>query len=180
MDPNLLRGSENIEDRRDEAPLTDWWRLQHRDLPNDPNAILRMATPPSDNPYNQFVGTPQAQQFAVGRPQSFYDRLQNLYGQQPGAVRPDDRREFAPPEEVPWEAQVDQEGIPGREETGGFESQASSDQPFTIHSPTKITLSPVAKEWAQQHGMTLEDMARFLLRQEQQRQSGNAQRQGEN
>ena len=56
----------------------------------------------------------------------------------------------------------------------------SDDPPFTIHSPTKITLSPTAKEWAQYHGMTLEEMARFLLRQEQQRQSGNAQRQGEN
>jgi hypothetical protein len=71
----------------------------------------------------------------------------------------------------PTQADEQPEGIPGRD---------SDDPPFTIHSPTKITLTPTAKEWAQQHGMTLEEMARFLLRQEQQRQSGNAQRQGEN
>jgi hypothetical protein len=37
------------------------------------------------------------------------------------------------------------------------------DKPYTVHSPTKITLSPEAKYWAEQHGLSLEEMARYLL-----------------
>jgi hypothetical protein len=54
------------------------------------------------------------------------------------------------------------------------------EQPFVIHSATKITLSPLAKEWAAQYGMTLEEMAKHLLAQERLRASGMNQRQGEN
>jgi hypothetical protein len=36
---------------------------------------------------------------------------------------------------------------------------------FVIESPTKITLRPIAKFWAEQHGMTLEQMGRYLLQQ---------------
>ena len=35
--------------------------------------------------------------------------------------------------------------------------------PYTIHSDTRITLSPDARYWAQEHGITLEEMARYLL-----------------
>jgi hypothetical protein len=52
--------------------------------------------------------------------------------------------------------------------------------PFEVLSPTKARLGPEAKAWAQQHGMTLVEMAKHLLQQEQLRQSGMAQRQGEN
>jgi hypothetical protein len=53
------------------------------------------------------------------------------------------------------------------------------DKPYTIHSPTKITLSPEAKYWAEQHGMRLEAMAKHILQQEKLRDAGLSQRQGE-
>jgi len=53
------------------------------------------------------------------------------------------------------------------------------DRPFTIHSDTKITLSPTAKEWAQQWQMSLNEMGKFLLQQERLRQQGLLQREGE-
>jgi len=37
------------------------------------------------------------------------------------------------------------------------------DKPYTIHSPTKITLSADARWWAKQHGMTDQQMAKYLL-----------------
>jgi hypothetical protein len=40
------------------------------------------------------------------------------------------------------------------------------DRPFTIHSPTKITLSPEARFWAKEHGLTLVEFARYLLNKE--------------
>jgi len=55
----------------------------------------------------------------------------------------------------------------------------TDDQPFVIHSPTKITLSPLAKEWAQQFNMSLTDMAKHLLQQDSQRETGLVQKQGE-
>ena len=54
------------------------------------------------------------------------------------------------------------------------------DKPFTIHSDTKITLSPEAKFWAQENGMTLEQMAKHLLNQARLKDSGLVQRDGEN
>jgi hypothetical protein len=53
-------------------------------------------------------------------------------------------------------------------------------EPYVIESPTKIRLGPVAKHWAQEHGMTLVQMARWLLTAEAQRQAGTTQRVGEN
>jgi hypothetical protein len=54
------------------------------------------------------------------------------------------------------------------------------DKRFTIHSDTKVRLYPIAKEWAQEHGMTLEQFARHLLDQHRLRKSGLVQRDGEN
>jgi hypothetical protein len=54
------------------------------------------------------------------------------------------------------------------------------DRPFTIHSDTKITLSPTAKELAREWQMSLNQFARYLLRQEKLRQQGLIQRDGEN
>jgi hypothetical protein len=34
---------------------------------------------------------------------------------------------------------------------------------YVVESPTRIKLGPDAKFWAEQHGMTLEQMARHLL-----------------
>src|SRR5262245_16097619 len=38
---------------------------------------------------------------------------------------------------------------------------------YEILSPTKIRLGPEAKDWAKEHGMTLQEMARYLLAQNQ-------------
>jgi hypothetical protein len=54
------------------------------------------------------------------------------------------------------------------------------DQPFVIESPTRIRLGPIAKFWAGQRGISLEAMARYILAAEQLRDSGWAQRDGEN
>jgi hypothetical protein len=40
------------------------------------------------------------------------------------------------------------------------------DKPYTVHSPTKITLSAEAKFWAEQHGMTLAEMGHYLSNKE--------------
>jgi hypothetical protein len=53
-------------------------------------------------------------------------------------------------------------------------------EPYVIESPTKVRLGPVAKQWAQEHGMTLTQMARWLLQADAQRQAGMSQRPGEN
>jgi hypothetical protein len=53
-------------------------------------------------------------------------------------------------------------------------------KPFTIHSPTKITLGPLAREMAQMHGMTLTELGRHLLQQHALQQAGMVQRDGEN
>jgi hypothetical protein len=47
-----------------------------------------------------------------------------------------------------------------------------SEKPYTIHSGTRITLSPLAKEMAAEHGMSLEEMARYLLNREKLREDG--------
>jgi len=53
------------------------------------------------------------------------------------------------------------------------------DKPYTIHSPTKITLSPLARELCKEHGMTEEQMARHLLNQHRLEQAGQIQKPGE-
>ena len=54
------------------------------------------------------------------------------------------------------------------------------DRPYTVHSDTRITLSPLAKEMARMHGMSLTEMARHLLAQEKLKADGRVQREGEN
>jgi hypothetical protein len=53
------------------------------------------------------------------------------------------------------------------------------ERPYVIESPTRIRLGPVAKDWAQAYGLSLEEMARHLLAQEKLRASGITQRDGE-
>jgi hypothetical protein len=40
------------------------------------------------------------------------------------------------------------------------------EQPYVIKSPTRIRLGPEAQFWAKEHGMTLEELARYLLNKE--------------
>jgi len=54
------------------------------------------------------------------------------------------------------------------------------DKPYTIHSDTRITLGPIAREMAKMHGMSEIEMARHLLAQEKLRADGLTQKQGEN
>jgi hypothetical protein len=54
-----------------------------------------------------------------------------------------------------------------------------SDQPpFTIHSPTKITLSREACDMAALFGMTKTQLAKHLLEQHRQREAGLIQKDG--
>ena len=39
------------------------------------------------------------------------------------------------------------------------------DRPYVVESPTRIRLGPDAKHWAHEHGMTLEEFAKYLLHQ---------------
>jgi hypothetical protein len=39
----------------------------------------------------------------------------------------------------------------------------ADDKPYTVESPTRIRLGPEAKFWAKEHGMSLQEMARYLL-----------------
>ena len=39
-------------------------------------------------------------------------------------------------------------------------------RPFVIEGPTRIRLGPDAKFWAQEHGLSLESLARYLLNRE--------------
>ena len=54
------------------------------------------------------------------------------------------------------------------------------DKPYTIHSPTKITLGPLARELAKAHGMTEIEMGKHLLQQHALQQAGLTRKQGEN
>jgi hypothetical protein len=45
-------------------------------------------------------------------------------------------------------------------------------KPYTIHSDSRITLSPEAKYWAKEFGLSLDQMSRHILNQEKLRQSG--------
>jgi hypothetical protein len=55
----------------------------------------------------------------------------------------------------------------------------NDDRPFVIQSPTKITLTPTAREMAKLHGMTETELARHLLKQEELRKTGLTQQTGE-
>ena len=52
--------------------------------------------------------------------------------------------------------------------------------PFTIESPTRIRLSPTAKAWGQEWGLSLNELGKFLLNQDSLRKAGMIQRDGEN
>jgi len=54
-----------------------------------------------------------------------------------------------------------------------------SQKPYIVHSKTRITLTPMAKEIAQMHGMTLQEMAKHLLNQHRVEQAGQIQGPGE-
>ena len=53
-------------------------------------------------------------------------------------------------------------------------------KPFIVESPTRIRLSPMARQMARMHGMTENEMAKHLLQQHQLQQAGLTQREGEN
>jgi len=42
----------------------------------------------------------------------------------------------------------------------------ADDRPYVIESPTRVRLSPTAKEWAREWGMSDVEMARYLLKQD--------------
>ena len=56
----------------------------------------------------------------------------------------------------------------------------ADEKPYVIESPTRVRLGPEAKYWAQENGLTLEQMAKHLLNQHRLQESGLAQKQGEN
>jgi hypothetical protein len=41
----------------------------------------------------------------------------------------------------------------------------AEDRPYKVFSPTKIWMSPTARAWAKEHGMSEQEMARYLIRQ---------------
>jgi hypothetical protein len=49
------------------------------------------------------------------------------------------------------------------------------DRPYVVESPTKIKLSPIAKEWAREFGMSDVEMAKHLLAQWKLRNDGQIQ-----
>jgi hypothetical protein len=51
---------------------------------------------------------------------------------------------------------------------------------FTVHSPTRITLSADALDLARQNNMTPADMAKHLLAQHKLRETGSIQKDGHN
>jgi hypothetical protein len=220
MDPNLLRESENVEDRRTDEPLPpDWLTQQERpDLPPgvigsdaywrqrkregrwtnyvslDPEQLayqLAWRGAQSPNPYTALIGaSPQRQPFPVGQPQSFYNQLQQLYGAVPGNP-PSDARQFLPAENFPdanvpagpmnMPAEEDEDiplprPRPSEHEDAGLPSQDEEDMPpdtpFRVLSPSRIRLGPAAQHWAQEHGMSLTEFAKYLLQREKMRNAG--------
>jgi hypothetical protein len=55
----------------------------------------------------------------------------------------------------------------------------TSRKPFVIHSDSKITLGPEARELCRFHGMSEKEMAQHLLRQHKLQQAGLVQKEGE-
>jgi hypothetical protein len=55
----------------------------------------------------------------------------------------------------------------------------TSTKPFVIHSDSKITLGPEARDMCRFHGMSEKDMARHLLNQHKRQQAGLVQKEGE-
>jgi hypothetical protein len=55
----------------------------------------------------------------------------------------------------------------------------SEDRPYVVHSDTRITLTPLAREMAKLNGMSEREMAKHLLTQHRMEQAGLTQREGE-
>jgi hypothetical protein len=55
----------------------------------------------------------------------------------------------------------------------------TSSKPFVIHSDSKITLGPEAREMAKMHGLSEEQLAKHLLAMNRQREAGLVQKEGE-
>jgi hypothetical protein len=53
------------------------------------------------------------------------------------------------------------------------------DKPYIIHSATKITLMPIARDMAKMHGMSETEMAQHLLQQHALQDAGMVQKEGE-
>ena len=56
---------------------------------------------------------------------------------------------------------------------------SDDDQAYWVLGPGQIQLSPTAREWALQFGMTETEMGRHLLEQDRLRKAGQIQREGE-
>ena len=56
----------------------------------------------------------------------------------------------------------------------------TSTKPYIIHSDTRVTLGPEARELCRFHGMTERQMAEHLLKQHKLQQAGLIQKDGEN
>jgi hypothetical protein len=54
------------------------------------------------------------------------------------------------------------------------------DQAYWVLGPGQIQLSPTAREWAREFGMTETEMARHLIEQDRLRRAGQIQGHGEN
>jgi AraC-like DNA-binding protein len=55
----------------------------------------------------------------------------------------------------------------------------SDDNPYTVLGPGQIQLSPTAREWAQEFGMSETEMARHLIEQDRLRKAGQIHKEGE-
>jgi hypothetical protein len=55
----------------------------------------------------------------------------------------------------------------------------SDDQPYEVLGPGQILLSPTAREWAREFGMTENEMAKHLMEQDRLRKAGQIQGHGE-
>ena len=56
----------------------------------------------------------------------------------------------------------------------------SDDNPYTVLGPGQIQLSPTAREWAAQFGMSESQFAKHLMEQDRLRKAGQIQGHGEN
>jgi hypothetical protein len=43
-------------------------------------------------------------------------------------------------------------------------TEMDEEKPFVVEGPSRIRLGKDAKEWAQVHGMTIDEMAEYLVR----------------
>jgi hypothetical protein len=55
----------------------------------------------------------------------------------------------------------------------------TDDKPYLVLGPGQIRLSPTAREWAKEFGLTDQQMARHLIEQDRLRKAGQLQKEGE-